>query len=137
MNKLLKAGSLTGFVPHRLQIPDRPELAVFPSNVLFEKSLIKNQQTISAWALYEPDLSSFKIAKKQLSLIYRNLYDGDNQLIIDFTPDSQVYNASKLIKGQSVLSSRGVGWSMFFAQLTMFGLVRGEGVWFEVYASKC
>ena len=48
MNKLLKAGCLTGFVPHRLQIPDRPELAVFPANVLFEKSLIKIQSNLDS-----------------------------------------------------------------------------------------
>lgn len=128
---------MIGFVPHRLQIVGRPELSAFPERVLFQKSLIKNRRTITARACYEADLSSFEIVGQCQILRYRNRYDCDNQLIIAFEPADGVYRAEKLIKGQSVLDCRGVGWSMFFAQLTMFGLVRGEGIWFEVCASKC
>jgi len=107
-------------------------LSVFPEQVLFQKSLIKNRRSIRARACYEADLWSFKPVGQSLTLRYRNRYDCDNQLIIAFAPADGVYRAEKLIKGQSVLDCRGVGWSTFFAQLTMFGLVPGEGVWFAL-----
>ena len=127
----LKRGVFFGFVPHRLEIPDKPELNFFPYNVLFVQYKEENGRTISGSAVYEPDFGSYKRQGNTCSMEYRNRYGVENWLLIEYNYTTQRYQGTKMINGQSVGMAFGSRWNMFFVHFTSLGLTNGEKCKFE------
>lgn len=119
----------TGFVPHRLDLEERPELSDFPLNVLFANFFVKEGYVHSASALYEPDLESYREHGEGRSLNYKNPYREEDELKI--TRTEKGWSGEKVIHGETVLIANGVEWQGFFSHLTMNGLSKGEACKFE------
>jgi len=83
-DEALKRGTFFGFVPHRLEIKEAPELNDFPFNVLFSSFGMKDGARVMGSAVYNPDFSTFKKDGDKYSMQYRNGYEGDNWLRIDY-----------------------------------------------------
>ncbi|MFC1649568.1 hypothetical protein ACFL2C_02515 [Patescibacteria group bacterium] len=113
-----------GFVPHRLEIEERPELSDFPFNVLFVNFFLKDNKDFSATALYEPEIESYSVNKEEKSLDYRNIYGHEDLLTI--VKRKKSWSGVKVIKNERVLWADGPKWNLFFAHLTMNGLSKGE-----------
>jgi len=126
-----KNGSFCAFIPHRIEIKERPELSVFPFNVLFGKRKIENGKLVTGYALYEPDLMSLEKNEDEWSMNYHNVYGGDCWLKIRHKYANRSYFGEKFINGKSVMQAFGMKWNMFFIHLTMLGLVDGERCEFE------
>lgn len=122
----IRRGVLYGFVPHRLEIEGRPELNIFPFNVLFMQWKVENGQTIAGSAVYEPDLVSFKQDGIKYSMYYHNAYGGKNWLIIEYDSTKQSYIGTKFVNEKEVGMAFGSKWKMFFVHFTSLGLVNGE-----------
>ena len=121
-------GILYGFVPSRLAIPDRPELNVFPFNVLFARYTVQNGKTIMGSATYEPLLTSYKKDGSLSSLEYYNIYNSGCWLCIEYDALKPSYCGKKHVKGKLIGLTDGRDWNMFFVNFTMLGLSDGESV---------
>lgn len=132
----LKRGVFFGFIPHRLEIEDRPDLNVFPFNVLFAQYKVENGKTIMGSALYEPDLGSFQRNGEKSSMHYHNIYGGKSWLIIEFDPVKKSYLGTKIVDEKNAGMATGVEWNMFFAHFTALGLTNGEKCKFEEVAKN-
>lgn len=128
---MLDRGVFFGFVPHQLEIKDRPEFDVFPFNVLFMKCKVENERNITGTALYEPDLESFEVKDGVCSMYYHNVWGGKSWLVITYDPANRSYVGEKFVEEKSVGIATGVEWSMFFAHFTALGLTNGERCKFE------
>ena len=121
-----------GFVPHLLEIEERPELNVFPLNVLFARWGIRNDVQIMGSALYEPDFTTFKQNGAESSMKYHNKYGGDCWLKITYNTEKGIkYRGEKYIDGKSVGMATGGHWQQFFMHFTALGLTQGEQCEFE------
>lgn len=120
-----------GFVPHPLEITERPELNVFPLNMLFAKRGIKNGKNVMGTALYEPNLESFKREGEKCSMEYRNTHGGTSRLVIEYDMLKKSYHGEKLVNGESAGMASGPEWKMFFVHFTLLGLTKGEMCEFE------
>lgn len=118
-----------GFVPHRLEIKDRPELSDFPKNVLFANFFISKGIQMVASALYRPDVDSFTIQGMERVLKYKNSHRGEDELII--VRGENGWSGEKIIKGEKKLIACGAEWNGFFVHLTILGLSKGEVCVFE------
>jgi len=127
----LKQGVFFGFVPHRLEIDERPELHVFPFNVLFAQYKAENGKTIMGSAIYEPDLGSFKKEEDKSFMYYHNAYGGKSWLLIEFDSIKKSYLGKKVVDGKDAGMATGMEWNMFFAHFTALGLTNGERCKFE------
>ena len=66
-----------GFVPAKLHVADRPELADFPSHVVFMSTVVSEGVTGLAEAVYEPDVGSYRASADEqgrASLDYVNVF---------------------------------------------------------------
>ena len=126
----LKSGrsvAFVGFIPHRLEVPGRPELSAFPLNVLFVKRKIEKGAEISGSALYEPDLDTYRKDGDVSSMRYHNVYGTTSHLEIAYDEKNKTYHGEKFVNGKLVVSADGGDdWQRFFTQLTMPGLANGE-----------
>jgi hypothetical protein len=129
-------GVFYGFVPHRLEIETRPELNVFPFNVMFMQFMIENGKTISGTALYEPDFGSYKQDGEVSSMEYHNKYGPANWLVIEYDRAEQSYIGKKFVNGGPVGEGYGKEWNMFFVHFTALGLANGERCMFDDVPSK-
>src|SRR3989338_8659005 len=120
-----------GFLPHPLEIKERPELDVFPLNVLFAKFGIRNRKNVMGTALYEPDLESFKREGEKYSMKYCNSYGGDCWLLVTYDSAEKSYRGEKFINGKSAGMAFGVQWQGFFVHFTALGLINGEHCEFQ------
>ena len=128
----LDRGVLLGFVPHRLEIPNRPDLSLFPLNVMFANSKNGDDgKIISATTLYEPMLSTYKLDRKQCSMEYFNIYGHGSWLLITFDLVNKSYRGEKYVGDTKVGMACGSEWSMFFVHFTMLGLSNGERCMFD------
>lgn len=118
-----------GFVPHRLEIKDRPELSDFPLNVLFANFFVSNGIQMVASALYKPDVESFTIQGTEKVLKYKNPHREEDELII--VRGENGWSGEKIIKGEKKLIACGAKWEGFFVHLTMSGLSKDEACIFE------
>jgi len=117
------------FIPHNLNIEEKPELSDFPFNVLFVSYKRVNGIDISGTALYEPELFSYRKEEDKKILDYRNIYDPENMLTISKYEDK--WEGIKTINDKRVLFAWGLNWQQFFVQLTLLGLSNGEKCKFE------
>ena len=116
-----------GFVPHLLEIEERPELNVFPLNVLFASWTIRSGIRIMGSAQYEPDFTTFKQNGAESSMKYRNKYGGDCWLKITHNAGEGIkYHGEKHINGKSVGIASGAHSQGFFVHFTALGLTNGE-----------
>ena len=126
----------TSFVPHRLEIADRPELNNFSLNVLFGSRTVRNGVRIMGMALYEPDFATFRQNGAESSMEYRNAYGGDCWLRVIYNDEKKNWTGEKFVNGKSAWISFGAKWDMFFVHFTMPGLANGERCMFEKIPSK-
>jgi hypothetical protein len=122
-------GYCTAFIPHKLDIEDRPELSDFSKNILFATLFNSNGVVTIASSLYEPDLKTYRDEGEARSLIYKNIYNPDDTVKIIRREDK--WEGEKLIKDKRALWAWGLTWQQFFVQLTGTGLCRGERCKFE------
>jgi len=127
----LKNGGFCACVPRELEIEGRPELSVFPFNVLFMQHNQENGKTICGSAIYEPDLESLQQGKDKWFMRYHNVYGGDNWLVIEYDTVSRGYHGKKIVNGKSAWTTDGPKWDGFFTHFTMLGLADGERCKFE------
>ena len=133
--------NFVGFIPFRLIVEDKPEFKFFPANILFAKTTNINGKNVSGSALYEPDLDSFSVKDKVLSMTYHNKYGGNSHVIISVAEGKNTFNytGEKFVNNESVGSADGPissfederGWQMFFTHLTLLQLVNGEKCMFD------
>lgn len=123
------AKTSSAFVPHRLEIPNKPEYSHFPVNVLFAsyRNGNGNGRLQAGSAVYEPDFKSYRKEGDRSSMLYHNIYANDCYLRIYFDEKNRRYRGEKFINGKSVsLTEGGDNWELFFMHFTMLGLVEGE-----------
>jgi hypothetical protein len=120
------------FIPHRLEIPNKPEYSHFPRNVLFASFCRQDGRLQAGSALYEPDLQTYRNEGHLSSMRYRNIYGGECYLEIVYDEQNRRYRGEKLVSGKSVgRAYRGDNWQSFFAHFTMLGLAEGEKCKFQ------
>ena len=128
----LKRGVFYGFVPQHLEIKDRPELNIFPLNVMFMQFKVINGETVSGSALYQPELGSYRQEGDRQSMEYRNVYGPSNYLTIQYDKTKHHYQGEKIVGGVSVGLATGPDWQMFFVHFTALGLANGERCKFSI-----
>ncbi len=131
-------GNFFGFIPHQLIVEGRPELRVLPFNIMFMSWTVKEGKQISGTALYEPDMTTFKVEGTETSMVYRNKYGGDHWIVITYKADDKTWRGEKFVNGKLVTTTYGKdnedekkGWYPFFIHMTMCGLFEGERCKFE------
>lgn len=129
-------GIFYGFVPRRLEIEDRPELHDFPLNVMFMRYGIRDGKQVSATALYEPDIGSYRQEGEIRSMEYHNKYGPVDWLVIRYDRSRQRYTGEKTVNGECVGIADGTEWKWFFVHFTSLGLFNREHCWYEVETPK-
>ena len=127
----VKRGILYAFVPQHLEIPDRPELNVFPYNVMFMKFKVENGITVSGTAIYDPLIITFKKEGVKSTMEYFNIYGPECRLRIEVDTINPSYHGEKFVRGEIVGQAEGREWDTFFVHFTMLGLSNGERCKFE------
>jgi len=127
----LKNGILYAFIPHALELPERPELSIFPFNVMFAKFKKENGVIIIGSAIYEPVLRSYMKEGTLYSMEYFNKYGPGSWLVIEYDALQMRYHGKKYVNGTMVGSTDGKEWKMFFIHFTALGLSNGERCYFE------
>ncbi len=114
-----------GFVPKKLEIEGKPELSEFPLNILFANFYREQGVNMSATALYEPDLDTYNGKSDEKNMVYRNIYNPENIVVITKCLDH--WEGLKVVNGTFVLlKTVGKTWEEFFSRLTIVGLSDGE-----------
>jgi hypothetical protein len=134
-------GVLYSHIPHHLSISDKPELNMFPLNVMFSRFHRKNPSAdggkiIMGSALYEPALNSYRKKGTRLSMEYFNIYGSGCWLIIEYDSLNASYHGKKFIRGTCVGQSFGREWKWFFVHFTALGLSDGERCKFDEITDK-
>ena len=130
-----KLSGFIGFIPKPLGLVDKPELSVFPFNVLIGRYTIKEGKKIFGSVLYEPDLSSLVLdSENNLILIYRNRYDRRYFLKLSIDKMLKKRTCEKYKETELLGTAYGVidwekkdeSWSNFFLHVAALGLDDGE-----------
>lgn len=119
------AGRKVMFIPHRLEIPDRPELNNFPFNILFGTvTLADNNVQRQETALYEPDFSTFTQDGVEQKMKYYNVSNPERRFWAEIVYDTnkQSYVGTKYRGDKSIGMAEGPKWDMFFVHLTLLGV---------------
>lgn len=129
------------FIPKRLEIPDNPELAVFPLNILFVSLANIDRVDTSGRALYLPQLDTYTSNNKYQTMNYynkfckpveaENSYSWADYIELVHFEDSGWYEGTKYIGGTQYSKSVGKDWQTFFVHLTATGLASGEACEFK------
>lgn len=115
------------FVPHRLEIPDRPELNNFPFNILFGTICIAdNNRQRQETSTYLPDLATFKEEDEGQKMRYYNSLNKEYWVEIVYNKSSQSYVGTKYYRDESIWIASGPKWDVFFTHLTMSGVASGQ-----------
>jgi|TARA_Y100000310_G_scaffold225067_1_gene227053 hypothetical protein len=126
-NGAVNRGTLYSFIPKPLEIEGKPELNVFPLNVLFSSFTNRGGVRVMGSACYDPDFKTFKQNGVESSMEYRNKYGGTAWLKITYNSESNgKYRGEKYINDKSVVMANGPNWKVFFIHFTMIGLIDGE-----------
>ncbi len=122
----------TAFIPHRLEVANKPDYSHFPRNVLFMGYRNVDGRLHAGTALYEPDFHTYRKEGHLSSLRYHNIYGGECYLGIDYDEKNRRYRGEKFVNGKSVGCAYGDdNWQLFFTHFTMLGLIEGEKCKFE------
>lgn len=131
-----KLRGFVGFIPKPLKLVDRPELSVFPLNVLIGRHTIREEKQVLGSVLYEPDLSSLISDNEgNLILIYRSCYDSRYYLKLSLDKTCKSRKCEKYKDVEFLGSAHGAidwdkqaeSWDNFFRQVAILGLDNGEG----------
>ena len=122
-------------IPNRLKIEGRPELEIFPHNVLFGTLTEHNGEPVIATAVYEPDLESYRPSGKKI-LLYNNTLNEQmgKQWVVSITKSGKIWRAEKASNGQVVNMNTGRIWKDLFEKFTSVGLSIGEPCTFEPFS---
>jgi hypothetical protein len=129
-----------GFIPKPLGLIAKPELSVFPLNVLIGRYTVKEGKQVFGSVLYEPDLSSLILdGKGSLIMIYRNRYDS--RYFLKLSLDKALKNRKCEKYKESELLGTAYGtvdwekksdcWNNFFRHVAILGLDNGERCIFD------
>lgn len=136
-----KISGFVGFLPKPLRLENKPELSVFPFNVLIGRYTIRDGKQILGSALYEPDLSSLKMDEsRNLILVYKNRYDSRYKLKIFLDKSLKIRICEKYRENELIATANGIldwektdeSWKKFFMQVALIGLDNGETCRFDV-----
>lgn len=119
------------FIPNRLNIDIKPELSIFPFNILFMSYTEKDGQLVTGTSIYSPDISTYINNSYIAKMIYRNHYGLNSKIIIKYEFGTGGYEAQKFVNDVIVQSAFGKDWKNFFINLTMSGIHNGEACEFE------
>ncbi len=125
-DKIINCINGFGFIPQKLQIKDKPELDVFPLNIMFMNYRYYYGRLQSGVSLYEPALQSYEDIIDMQRLMYCNIYNPENKIIIVYYPENGKYVGYKYINGKCVQEACGPDWKLFFIHLTIIGPLSGE-----------
>ncbi|MCX6758771.1 MAG: hypothetical protein NTX14_03625 [Candidatus Nealsonbacteria bacterium] len=124
-----------GFVPKWLEFPDRPELAVFPLNILFMSYARIDGVLNCGTALYEPLIDTYVDDGARVSLMYLNSHNHDPEKIwsikIIYDRGKNLYTGLKFRNADLITESVHRDWYLFFGVWTMGGLSNGESCKFD------
>lgn len=133
--KLETMSGSVGYIPRPLRLKDKPELNIFPFNVLMGKYMEKNGEIVFAHIVYEPDLSSLGIDDEDnLAMNYINRYDRRFYLKMIVQKDFKSRKCIKY-KGNKIVGESGAiidpdnkenSWKIFFAHVALIGFADGE-----------
>lgn len=128
------------FIPKRLDIKDRPELTIFPLNILIGRYTMRNGGKVFGSVCYEPDLSTFFHDKENdiVYMGYYNPYNRDYNIALIFYIIPLEYEALKCVRGEQVSLACGKikndkdedGWRNFFIHVSFLGFEQGETCYF-------
>lgn len=136
-----KLRGFVGFIPKPLGLIDKPELSVFPFNVLIGRYTVRDGKQMLGSVLYEPDLSSLKIDDTgNLLMLYRNRYDFRYYLKIYLNEGLTKRTCEKYRETELIATADGVinwekqdeSWNLFFRQVALIGLDNGETCHFDI-----
>lgn len=120
-----------GYIPKHLEIPERPELAVFSFNILFTQDAMVKGERITGSAIYEPVLSSYFRTGDTAMMWYQNIYGEHGHIVMEYDHAKVMWTGTKFVRGKRVLLATGPEWNKFFIHLTLVGLANGEPCLFE------
>ena len=124
-----------GFVPKRLDIPDRPELSVLPLNILFVSYARIDGVLNRGTALYEPLIDTYVNDGARASLMYFNIYNHDPEKIwtikIIYDLEKKLYTGLKFFNADLITESVHREWNKFFGVWTAGGLSNLESCKFD------
>lgn len=119
------------YVPHRLEIPDRPELNNFPFNIVFSTICIadNDKETIET-STYNPELETFVEEGIEQKMRYYNNLDDTKRFCIEITynTSNKSYVGIKYNKDKNIGMAEGSRWDMFFVHLTALGVASGQNM---------
>lgn len=130
-----KLRGFVGFIPKPLGLIDKPELSVFPLNVLIGRYTIRKGKQVLGSVLYEPDLSSLVLDNESnLILIYRSRYDSRYFLKLSIDKTYKKRTCEKYKETELLGTSHGIidwekqdeSWNNFFRHVAFLGLDNGE-----------
>lgn len=141
-NKSSKLSNFVAFIPRRLIIPERPELACFPLNILIGRYTVRCGQNYLASMLYKPDLETLTLDENGATLRYCNPQDRASWIMINIKGEE--YEAVKYFCGREMKASYGKvsgldddkGWQQFFIHVGLIGLTDGEIVMYDEIKAK-
>jgi hypothetical protein len=124
------------FIPRPLILADRPDLEVFPLNIMFMNLANIDGVDTCATAIYEPFLPSHINDDITKSMRYYNTRREEDYIDIRYDPITGKYEGDKYINNKPVHSAYGPAWKGFFIHLTIGGLNIGEACLFEPMIKK-
>lgn len=136
-----KLRGFVGFIPKPLRLENKPELLVFPFNVLIGRYTVRNDKQALGSVLYEPDLSSLKMDESHnLILVYKNCYDPRYTLKIYLDRSLKKRTCEKYREQELIAMASGLvnwekqdeSWNKFFQQVALIGLDNGETCHFDI-----
>lgn len=136
-----KLRGFVGFIPKPLRLENKPELSVFPFNVLIGRHTVRDGKQALGYALYEPDLSSLDMDEgRNLILVYKNRYDPHYTLKIYLDRSLKNRTCEKYREQELIATASGPvdwekqdeSWHRFFQQVALIGLDNGEICHFDV-----
>ncbi len=130
-----KLRGFVGYIPKTLRLEDKPELAIFPFNVLIARYTVRDGKNVLGSALYEPDLSSLFIEDgDNLVMNYHNRYDRRYYLKMIIEKNHKSRRCEKYRETEKIGTTHGVidwgnqdkSWNLFFQHVALLGLDNGE-----------
>lgn len=133
--KLETMSGSVGYIPKPLKLENKPELNIFPFNVLMGKYMYRNGEIVFGHIVYEPDLSSLGADDEDnLAMNYINHYDRRFYLKMIVENDMKSRKCIKYKEDEIVGESGAVidpdneenSWKIFFAHVALIGFADGE-----------
>lgn len=123
----IKNRSFSAFIPRHLEIKERPELNIFPYNVLIAMYRVNSEgKTERGLVIYEPDLSTYKDSELMQSMRYQNIYGSISSLLILYDKSKKSYECEKYLNGERIGLASGPNWNSFFVHVGVLGLADRE-----------